>query len=170
MYKLIAIIITIVLSITVSASFAQEFSFQRPSAYTPNAPSSREATLSPDGFAKSSTRAYQEQQAKVAAIAAEKYNAEQMQRAAQAASKPAPGMTQKPAATLEQLPQKPISQPKPSIIASPAPAETTPAPAPAVQPYTGFQSPPPSSGGSYNNGSAPSNNQNSGGWGSSIKY
>jgi hypothetical protein len=180
MYKTIAAIMLIALNIVFSSAFAQEFSFKPAPAntYTPSTFSStvpnKETALSPQDFANSSQKAYQEQQAKISALAAEQVSQEQINKAKAeqtAASKPA----KKPNGTLEQLtkePPKPISQESPSVTASPVPAEAPPVQSsPAAQPYTGFQSPPPSTTGG-NSGSAPpsNNNQNSGGWGSGIKY
>jgi hypothetical protein len=168
MYKIIANFMMCALNIAFSVAFAQEFSF-KPQTNTYATTPPKENTLSPQGFANSSTQAYQEQQAKIAAIASEKVKAAHIKnaKAAQATSKPTPDVTQKPAIPLE--PQKPIRQENSDITTNRPVSETPPVqPAPVVQPYTGFQSPP-STGG--NSGSAPSNtNQNSGGWGSSIKY
>ncbi len=174
MYKMISILIILALFIASSVVFAQEFSFKPPPIPSTSGSS---PSLSPEDFAKSSTQAYQEQQAKISALAGQKAQTAQMNKAkaATAASKPALDATQKPMTTmppqLNNEPQKPMPQESPSRIASPTPAETPSTPTPATQPYTGFQSPPPKSGGNYNSDGTPANNnQNSGGWGSSIKY
>ncbi len=164
MYKTIAIMLLTALT---SVALAQEFSFNKPPVSTnPSSSSSsmtpaREPTLSSTDFANSSVNAYQEQQAKVSALAAQQLKDTQMNRAA-SIPKPAPGTMQKPAATIEP-PKSIINQEHPAINANPLPAAATP---PATQPYTGFQNPSTSTP----NRPAPNNNQNSSGWGSSIKY
>jgi hypothetical protein len=172
MYNIVAILIAFALNIVSSASFAQEFTFKPPP--SPSAPV-RQSAYSAEDFANSTTRAYQEQQAKVAAIADKQAKEAQMNKAA-AMAKQAQGTAGKPPASQEQVitaPQKTMTQESSTTAPKPVPVEAPPTPSPAAPPYTGFQSPPktPSSGGSYNSGSTPSNNnQNSGGWGSSIKY
>jgi hypothetical protein len=170
MYKTIAVIIVIVFNIGFSFAYAQEFSFTPPASSNPSSSSSnitpaRESTLSSTDFANSSVNAYQAQQAKVSALAAQQLKDTQMNKTNQAgaAPKPIPEIMQKPATTPE--PPKPINQESPNMNATPLPTATPP-PAPTTQPYTGFQKP----SSNYPSRPTPNNNQNSNGWGSSIKY
>lgn len=174
MYKTIVIIILCVLNITLSAVFAQEFSFSAPATSTNSTPS-REPALSSEYFANSTNKAYREQQTKVAAIAAQEAKAEELNKIkADQAAALTPKTTQKPGTALEpptKEQQKTMNQENPSG-AIPTPVETPPSQPspPPAQPYTGFQSSPPSSGGSNSRSTPSNNNQNSSGWGSSIKY
>lgn len=180
MYKTLAAFIAAILNIGFSVTFAQEFSFNPPANLSTQSTTStmlppREPTLSPEDFANSSTKAYQDQQAKVSELAAKQVQEAQTTKPNQASSvsKPMPAARPSLPVIPEQLStepkQKPINEVNhPGTLASPAPA-ATPAQSPIVQPYTGFQNPP-STHNDYNNGSTPRNNQNTGGWGSSIKY
>jgi hypothetical protein len=184
MYKIIVNVIFIVLNFSLSASFAQDFTFKQPTIKSyPKAPSSRsmlpsrEPVLSAEGFAKSTDQAYQAQQAKVAAVAAQVKNEEKMNQAKQAASSKASPDAQKSLTPAQTLTQPTQSMPPQDInpVVTPPPAQTPAAQsAPSAQPYTGFQSTPSNIGGNTGGntgGSAPTNNeQNSTGWGSGIKY
>lgn len=173
MYNIVAILIVLALNIASSVTFAQEFTFKPP----PN-PSPSIATKAPaytaEDYANSSNKAYQEHQAKIAAIASQQAKEAQMNKAAALAKQP-PGTPGKTPSSQEQvikapqktmIPEAPTTAPK-----NPAPTEAPPTPSPAVQPYTGFQSPPSTPSSSGSGSTTPNNsNQNSGGWGSSIKY
>lgn len=160
------------MAFTISTSYAQEFSFKTPSpSPTFTSPSAsmlpkRDPALSAQGFANSSANAYQAQQAKVSSMV-EKQQAKAMQdKAAASGTIQKPEMIQKPGTE----PPKTFIQDNTTPRATPQPVATSPATsAPqATQPYTGFQSSPPSNTGG--SGSSPNTNQNSGGWGTSIKY
>ena len=161
MYKITLFIVLIIAS---SIGFAQNFSFNPPAtSASPSQPSSnmmpqRQPTPSAQGFANSSERAFQAQQAKIAALAAEQRRIE----AVNNAKLPSANTTQKGM-------QPPIQQQAPVMQRVVAPAATPPQPSTVVsQPYTGFQSPNNNPTGST---AAPTNNNsNSSGWGSSIKY
>ena len=158
---------------------AQEFSYQNKPASATNTSRSRiviarNPPLSAQGFSNSVDSSYRKQQSQVSQIAAQKLKEQQIQ---QTATKQTPA-------------KQPNNVPKPTTTTLPSPIETTtqqyresagsvptsttneqPAATPAqtYQPYTGFQSTPPANTG----GATPSNNQqkqNTGGWGSGIKY
>ena len=168
MYKTILFTILMITSIT---GFAQNFSYTPSTTnYSSSQPSSnmlpqRQPIPSAQGFANSTERAFQAQQAKIAALAAEKRRISEMNAAKQSLA-PA-GNAQKPQQLPTQQFPRPIQQQTPTIQpAAAAPVQPKTAPAP----YTGFQSPNtnPTTGGGT---AAPANNNsNSSGWGSSIKY
>lgn len=166
MYKIISGMI--VLLLTATTANAQDYAFQ-PSAASSTPASTREATLSPQGFANSSASAYQKQQAKVASMAAEKIKESQAQSNSLSPSKPIPQNIPAKAGTLtNQSPTESKTMPAQETREASRPATTTPAAQPANQTpaYTGFQSPAPSSSGTPS--STPTNSGSS--WGSGIQY
>lgn len=171
MYKSCLKCIVIILSLALSVAIAQEeFSFQRTQpvvqSSAPSIVPARAATLSPQGFSNSTSSAYQKQQAKVAALAAQKMQENQAASvkpaASESISKPASaGSIPNSTSPTQNYPEASSSQTAPS---SNNQQNQQSAP---TQPYTGFQT----QQGTDNSSSTPSKTPSSGGsWGSAIHY